>query len=81
MQQANRFTLLNDLLYKRDFSLPYLRCVEQDEARYILEEVHEGIYRDHSRARSLVGKITKVGYFWPTMQIEVKEFVKKCDRC
>ena len=69
------------MLYKRGFSLPYLRSVEQDEAKYILEEVHEGICRDHLRARSLVGKIIRVGYFWPMMQKEAKEFVKRCDKC
>ena len=58
---------------------PYLRCVEQDEARYILEEVHEGVCGDHSGPRSLV--ITRVGYFWPTMQKETKGFVKRCDKC
>lgn len=38
-KRATRFTLLNDVLYKRGFSLPYLRCVKQDEAKYILKEV------------------------------------------
>ena len=69
------------MLYKRGFLLPYLRSVEQDEAKYILEEVHEGICRDHLRARSLLGKIIKVGYFWPMIQKEAKEFVRRCDRC
>ena len=44
----------------------YLRCVEEDVAKYILEEVHEGICGDHIGSRSLVSKIIKTGYFWPT---------------
>ena len=51
---ATRFTLLNGVLYKRGFSLPYLRCFEEDEARYILDEVHEGICGDHAGSRSLI---------------------------
>ena len=62
-KQATRFTLLNYVLYKRGFSLPYLRCVRQDEARYILEEVHEGVFGEYSGARSLVAKFIKAGYF------------------
>ena len=62
-KQATKFTLLNDVLYKRGLSLPYLKCVEQDETKYILEEVHECVCGDHSGARSLVSKITKAGYF------------------
>lgn len=52
-----------------------------DEAKNILEEVHEGICGDYMDARSLVGKIMRVGYFWPTMLKEAKEFVKTYDRC
>lgn len=78
---ATRFTILNDVLYKRGFLLPYLRSIEQDEAKYILEEVHKGICKDHSEARSLVGKIIKVGYFLPVMQKEAKEFARRCDKC
>ena len=30
--QAARFVLMKDVLYKRDFSRPYLRCLGPDEA-------------------------------------------------
>ena len=33
------------------------------------------------RAKSLVRKIMRTGYFWPTMQQDAAEFVKKCDSC
>ena len=29
----------------------------------------------------MVQKIIRMGYFWPTMQQDVAEFVKKCDSC
>ena len=32
-------------------------------------------------AKSLVRKIIKTGYFWPTMQQDATKFVKKCDSC
>lgn len=35
-----KFTMLNDKLYKRVFSQPYLKCVEEKEAKYILKEVY-----------------------------------------
>ena len=55
--------MLNDELYKRGFSQPYLRCVEEEKAKYILEEVHEGICSDHIGAKSLIRKIIRAGYF------------------
>lgn len=53
------------LCIKRGFSMHYLRCIKEDEAKYILKEVHEGIYGDHTTSRSLVSKISKTSYYWP----------------
>ena len=61
--------------------MPYLKCVGEKEAKYILEEIHEGVCRDHASPRSLVCKVVRMGYFWPTMQVDAREFVKKCDKC
>ena len=64
---AAKFMILNDVLYRRGFSMSYLKCVDDDKAKYILEEIHEGIYGDHAGPRSLVSKVIRTGYFWPTM--------------
>ena len=80
-KRAARFTILNDILYKRGFSMPYLKCVDEEEAKYILKEIHEGVCGDHAGPRSLVRKVIKIGCFWPTMQVDTMELVKKCDKC
>ena len=54
----------------------YLSCVKEDEAKYILKEVHEGICGDHTGPRSLVSKIIRTGYFWPTMQKDTEDSSK-----
>ena len=56
-RKAVRFTNLIDTLYKRGFSMPYLMCVNEEEAKYILEEIHERIYGDHAGSRSLISKV------------------------
>ena len=58
---AARFTILNGTLYKRGFSMPYLRCVNEEEAKYILEEIHEWICGDHAGPRSLISKVIRTG--------------------
>ncbi|XP_050290234.1 uncharacterized protein LOC126728462 [Quercus robur] len=80
-KRAARFTILNDVLYKRGFSMPYLKCVDEDEAKYILEEVHGGVCGDHAGPRSLVNKVIRAGYFWPTMQGDAANLVRRCSRC
>ncbi|KAL8115462.1 hypothetical protein AgCh_022089 [Apium graveolens] len=39
--RALRYSLIDGILYKRSFVVPYLRCLRPDEARLALEEVHE----------------------------------------
>ena len=56
-------------------------CIEKEETKYVLEEVHGGICGDHMGAKSLVQKIMRAGYFWPTMQKDAMDFVKRCDCC
>ena len=58
-KRTARFTILNDALYKRSFSMPYLKCVDEAEARYILEEIHGRICGDHAGLRSLVNKVVR----------------------
>ena len=80
--QAARFILIKDVLYKRGFSRPYLRCLGTKEADYVMREVHEGIYGNHSGSRSLVHKLVRAGYYWPTMlQKDAEAYVRACDKC
>ncbi|XP_030963996.1 uncharacterized protein LOC115985174 [Quercus lobata] len=79
--RSARYLLLNEVLYKRGFSQPYLRCLASDEANYVLREVHEGACGNHSGAKSLVSKIVRAGYYWSNMQADAKAYVKVCDQC
>ena len=79
--RASRFMLIKDVLYKRGFSRPYLRCLSQNEADYVMKEVHKGICGNHSGARSLVHKLIRAGYYWPTMLKDAQAYVKACDKC
>ena len=76
-----RYVLLNEVLYKRGFSQPYLRCLSLDEANYVLREVHKGACENHSGAKSLILKVVHAGYYWPTIQADAKAYVKVCDQC
>jgi ribonuclease HI len=65
--RAVKFVLIEGILYKRGFSLPYLRYLDKSEAEYVMREVHEGICKNHSGARSLVHKLFRTSYYWLTM--------------
>ena len=57
-----KFTILNGQLYKGGYALPYLNFLNQQEANYALKQINKGICRNH------LGKVIRVGYFWPTIQ-------------
>ena len=78
--QVARFVLIKDVLYKRGFSRPYLRCLGKEEADYVIREIHEGICKNHSGSRSLVHKLVRAGYYWPIVQKDTKAYVKTCDK-
>ena len=79
-RKAPRFWLSEDQkLYKRSFSRPYLICIHLEASELLLEELHEGIYGSHTGGRSLSHRAITQGYWWPNMQKEAQEYVKKCD--
>uniref|UniRef100_A0A2N9G447 Integrase catalytic domain-containing protein n=1 Tax=Fagus sylvatica TaxID=28930 RepID=A0A2N9G447_FAGSY len=57
------------------------RSTRFHQADYVMREVHEGICGNHSGARSLVHKIVRAGYYWPTMQKDAVSYVRACDKC
>jgi ribonuclease HI len=79
--RASRFQLLGGILYKMGFSRPHLRCLSPEEANYVIREVHEGVCRNHSGARSLAHKLTRAGYYWPSLLHDATQFMKACDKC
>ena len=81
-KKAPRFWLSEDRkLYKRSFSGLYLLCVHPEASESLLKELHERVYGSHTGGRSLSHRIITQGYWWPDMQKEAQEYVKKCDQC
>ena len=61
--QAACFTLINDQLYKRSFGGPYLKCLSEPEAKYVLVELHEGVCNNHPDERTLAHHAYTQGYY------------------
>ena len=61
--QAARFVMIRDVLYKSGFSRPYLRFLSPKKVDYVMREIHEEIYGNHSGSQSLVHKLIRAGYY------------------
>ena len=70
--KAVRFVLMDEMLYKKVFSQSYLKCLTPDKFHYVLRDIHEGACGNHSGAKSIVHKIVRAGYSWPSMQADAK---------
>jgi len=74
-------TVINNQLYKRGFSSPLLKCLTKEEGDYVLAELHEGIYGNHVRGRSLAKRALRAEYLWLTLENDMTSYVKKRDAC
>ncbi|KAL5550181.1 hypothetical protein UlMin_000357 [Ulmus minor] len=79
--RSARYFLDKDKLRKRSFSSPSLTCLNEDQAKYVLQEVHEGVCGNHSSGQALAHKVLRQGYYWATIQADSLAFVQKCDKC
>ena len=77
--------IINNSLYRRGFSTPWLKCLNKQEAEKVIQEIHEGICGAHAGAHAgaqvVAQKILRTGYFWPTLSSDTREFTKKCEAC
>ena len=58
-----RFFLDKDILYKKSKYQILLRCVDADEAKKIVYEIHEGVFGTHASGRVMAIQIMRVGYY------------------
>ncbi|XP_014501831.1 uncharacterized protein LOC106762433 [Vigna radiata var. radiata] len=76
-----RFVIIGDDLYKRGFSTPLLKCLSQEEAQYVMDELHNGVCGFHYGRRTLKARILRAGYYWPTMEDDTRMFTQRCLSC
>ena len=79
--RSARFTNHKGSLYKRGFFTPILKCIAGKDTDYVLREVHEGVCRNHIRARALTRKVLRQGYYWPTILRDATDLVRRCKIC
>ncbi|XP_052177535.1 uncharacterized protein LOC127791591 [Diospyros lotus] len=79
--RAARYCIYDEVLYKRGFTAPLLRCIEGSDCQTVLEEIHAGHCGNHAGALSLAQKALRQGFYWPMMKQDAINLVKKCDKC
>lgn len=79
--QSTKYVLLEGILYRRTKEGLLLRCVNKEEARRSMQEMHAGSCGYHQAGPKLCLMIRRHGHYWPTMQKDCIDFAKKCVQC
>eukprot|EP00253_Pinus_taeda_P012813 PITA_12813 len=79
--KAKSFTIIDDVLFKKNYDSILLRCLEKTEAQTVLQELYDGPAGGHFGADTTAHKIIHAGYYWPTLFRDAHEYVRKCLNC
>eukprot|EP00253_Pinus_taeda_P004249 PITA_04249 len=79
--KAKQYQLLNNVLFRINYDSVLLRCLEESEAKNILQELHDGLACAHYVADSTTHKILRVGYYWPRLYKDLHNYMRKCQVC
>jgi hypothetical protein len=79
--KAIRYFLIDQVLYWKDPLGVLLRCLDPQEAQKIMFDFHDSLCGGHHFWRTTAYKILRVGYFWPTLFIDVCAKIRACIKC
>ncbi|XP_059669052.1 uncharacterized protein LOC132314174 [Cornus florida] len=74
---AVKYAIINNQLYRKSFSGPYLKCLSPTEALVVLKQIHDGDCGNHSGGRSLAHKVLTQGYFLAVLGPECRRVYSK----
>ena len=60
---AMQYILCGGQLYKRSYDGIHLCCLKKEEAKKVMEEIHQGICSPHMNGRMLAKKILRIGHY------------------
>jgi ribonuclease HI len=81
VRMAKRYTVVEGDLYRRGANGILMRCITREEGCDFLAEIHGDECGSHSSSRTLVGKVFRHGFYWPTALQDAAELVRSCKAC
>ena len=81
IQESARYSWITNKLYKTGLDLMIRRCVREDGMPNILKACHDEPCGVHFADKRTTYKILSLGYYWPSIFKDAKEYVRRCDSC
>jgi hypothetical protein len=79
--KSAQYHLINSLLFYINYDGVLLICLEHDDEKRVLRELHDGPMGGHFAGETMTHKILRVGYYWATMFKDAYEYARKCKSC
>jgi hypothetical protein len=80
-RQSAHYTLIGGALYRKGAMGVLMKCISSNTGKQLLDEIHAGQCRVHATSRTLVGKVFRSGFYWPTAKSDAAELVQRCEAC
>src|SRR4051812_833939 len=80
-RRSKAFTVINKQLYKRSIAQILQKCIDEEDDRALLLEIHEGTCGHHASSRVLVSMAFRAGFYWPTAMKNAEDIVRCCIAC
>jgi hypothetical protein len=80
-RQSAHYTLIGETLYRRGASGVFMKCILSSTGKRLLDEVHAGQCGIHAASKTLVGKVFRSRFYWPTAKSDAAELVQRCEAC
>lgn len=77
-RRSKAFTGINGQLYKHSISQVLQKCIDGEDGKALLLEIHEGTCGHHASSRALVAKDFRAGFYWPTAMRNAEDIVRRC---
>ena len=76
--KAAKFCIINQYLYWKDPRGVLLNFLLENEAQHTVKEFHKGDCGGHHSWKVTANKILRVGYYWPTLFLDVYKETNMC---
>jgi hypothetical protein len=73
--------LVYDDLYHWTADDLLLKCLDSDQAKVAMGDVHDGICGTHQLAPKMKWLLQRGGFYWSTMIADCFQYYKECEEC
>jgi len=81
IQESLSYSWISNELFKIGLDCVIRRCVREDEMPDILKACHDEPCGGHFVDKRTAYKILSLGYYWPSLFKDAKQYVRRCDSC